>query len=81
MFSLFFSVWSNPDTKIQQIVEYLLTTSCENSRTWAINLRHIAQMYQLEDPLSCLQKNAPEKEVFKETIMTKITAFHDDGCT
>ena len=77
MFSLFFGVWSNPDTKIHQIVKYLLTTSSENSRTWAINMRHIAQMYLLEDPLSCLQRDAPDKSVFKETVMTKITAFHE----
>ena len=55
MFSLFYSVWCNPDTKIYRIVKYLLTTSSENSRTWAINMRHISKMYQLEDPLSCLQ--------------------------
>ena len=77
MFSLFFGVWSNPDTKIHQIVRYLLTNSSENSRTWAMNMRHIAQMYQLEDPLSCLQRDAPDKSVFKETVMTKITAFHE----
>ena len=34
-------------------------------------------MYQLEDPLSCLQKDVPDKSVFKETVMTKITAFHE----
>ena len=78
MFSLFYSVWNNPDTKIHQIVKYLLSTSSDNSRTWAINMRHIFQMYQLEDPLSCLQKDAPEKSVFKETVMTKITAFHEN---
>ena len=50
MFSLFYSVWCNPDTKIYQIVKYLLSTSPENSRTWVTNLRHISRMYSLEDP-------------------------------
>ena len=55
MFSLFFSVWCNPDTKIHQILKYLLANSPDNSRTWAVNLRHLSKMYKLEDPLSSLQ--------------------------
>ena len=77
MFSLFFGVWCNPDTKIHQIVKYLLSTSSENSRTWAINMRHITQMYGLEDPLLCLEREAPKKSDYKETVMSKITAFHE----
>ena len=77
MFSLFYSVWNNPDTKIHQIVKYLLTTSCDNSRTWAVNLRHISKMYNLEDPLSCLLRDPPPKSQYKETVMTKISAFHE----
>ena len=78
MFSLFYSVWSNPDTKIYQIVKYLLKTSPENSRTWVINLRHISKMYSLEDPLSCLQRDPPSKSNYKETVLTKVLAFHKD---
>ena len=77
MFSLFYSVWCNPDAKIHQIVKYLLSTSSENSRTWVINLRHISRMYQLEDPLSCLEKFPPSKSAYKELISTKITSFHE----
>ena len=77
MFSLFYSVWNNPDTKIYQIVKYLLSTAGENSRTWAVNLRHISKMYGLEDPLVCLQRDPPTKSQYKEHILTKITAFHE----
>ena len=77
MLSLFFGVWSNPKTKIYQVVKYLLESSSENSTTWSINLRHICKMYGLEDPLSCLSRNAPSKQTFKEMIKTKITAFHE----
>ena len=77
MFALFYSVWCNPQTKIHQIVKYLLINSPENSRTWSINLRHISKMYQIEDPLSCLQKKPPPKSIFKEIIATKITSFHE----
>ena len=34
-------------------------------------------MYQIEDPLSCLQKNPLPKSIFKEIIATKITSFHE----
>ena len=77
MFSLFYGVWCNPDTKIHQIVKYLLSTSSENSRTWVMNLRHISAMYGMEDPLSCLQKSPPKKLAYKELVITKITSFHE----
>ena len=76
MFSLFNSVWCNPDTKIYQIVKYLLSTS-ENSRTWVTNLRHISRMYSLEDPLTCLQRDPPGKAEYREHILTKVTAYHE----
>ena len=34
-------------------------------------------MYQLEDPLSCIQKLPPPKSTYKELINTKITSFHE----
>ena len=77
MFSLFYSVWCNPHTKIYQIVKYLLTNSSNNSRTWAIKLRHLSKLYNLEDPLSSLQKQPPAKSSYKELIITKITSFHE----
>ena len=77
MFLLFFSVWSNPDTKIYEIIKYLLSSSSENSRTWAANMRHIFRMYGLEEPLKCLQRDPPSKSQFKEDILTKVTVFHE----
>ena len=77
MLSLFYGVWSNPDTKVYQIVKYLLSTSSENSTTWAVNLRHICKMYGLEDPLQSLCKNPPSRQIYKESTLTKITAFHE----
>ena len=34
-------------------------------------------MYQLEDPLSCLQRQPPLKASYKELIATKIISFHE----
>ena len=78
IFSLFYGVWANPDTKIYEIVKYLLQNSCENSRTWAAHLRFLSKMYGLEDPLVSLRRDPPAKSSYKELIMTKITAFHED---
>ena len=77
VFSLFYSTWANPDTKIYEIVNYLLKSSTENSRTWSIFLRQLCQMYGLADPLQCLKKDAPKKSEFKEDVRTKITAFYE----
>ena len=77
VFALFFSVWSNPDCKIYQIVKYLLENSSENSRTWAIHLRHLCQTYGLLDPLEYLKKDPPSKSEFKENVLTKICAHHE----
>ena len=77
IFSLFYSVWTNPDINFFGILKYLLENSCENSRTWAIYLRQISQMYGLEDPLDCLNRDPPSKSQYKELILTTITAFHE----
>ena len=78
IFSLFFGVWANPDTKIYQIVKYLLENSSENSCTWSAHFRHISKMYGLEDPILCLQKDPPSKSQYKEQVITRITAYYEN---
>ena len=41
VFSLFFSLISNPKTKAYQMVRYLLHEGSENSRTWSVYLRRL----------------------------------------
>ena len=77
MYSLFYSVWCNPQSKVYEIVKHILKNSPENSTTWAINLRHISRMYALEDPLAWLQRDPMPKSQFKELVHTKILAFHE----
>ena len=55
VFSVFYSVWINPDTKIHSIVKYLLSSSSDESRTWSVYVRQVSRQYGLEDPLSCLR--------------------------
>ena len=75
IFSLFFSIWRNPDTKIYEIVKYLLKNSSENSRTWSAHLKHLSRRYELEDPFTCLCRDPPTKSIFKELVATKIAAY------
>jgi hypothetical protein len=37
----------------------------------------LSVMYGLTDPLQCLQSDPPQKSVYKEHILTKVTAFHE----
>ena len=63
--------------KIFKIVKFLLENSTINSRTWVIRLRQISEMYDIEDPLLCLSRPPPSQSDYKEYILTKITAFHE----
>ena len=77
-FSLFYSVWRNPDSKIYEIVKHILKTSPDNIRTWAVHIRHLCSQYGLEDPLQYLSRDPPSRESWKELIMTKIACYHEN---
>ena len=77
VFSLFYSIWTNEQTKIYQIVKYLLSMSCENSRTWCAFLRELSGKYNMKDPLACLSVDPPSRSEYKEYVLTKITAHHE----
>ena len=77
VFSLFFSVWSNPNTKIYQIVKYLLENSSENSRTWSIHLKYLSNLYGLRDPVECLKLDPPSRSQYKEDVLVKICAYYE----
>ena len=78
LFSIFFCVWNNPDTKIHEILKYLLKSSPDNSRTWAIHLKHLCTRYGLEDPLAYLNRDPPTKSFWKELVGTKIIAYFEN---
>ena len=60
-----------------QLLKYLLSTCNDNSRTWAVHVRHLAKMYGLPDPLVMLNGTPPSKESWKGDITTLITAHHE----
>ena len=53
--SLFWNIWSNPQTTIFQIVRYILMMTDNNSVTWSAHVRILCQKYQLPDPLMLLE--------------------------
>ena len=44
IFSLFHNVWSNPESKIDNLVAYLLEMSSANSHTWCAHVRNLSRM-------------------------------------
>ena len=70
-------LWSNPESKIYQIVKYLLETAESNSKTWSNHLRFLSHKCGLEDPSQSLRKDPLSKAVFKETVKTRITAYYE----
>ena len=45
IFALFVCFWTNPDSKIYQIVKYLLDNSLENSMSLSLHFRHLYEKY------------------------------------
>ena len=78
VFSLFFSIWTNQNTKIFQIVKYLLSMSFYTSQTWSAHLRRISSKYDMWDPLECLYRDPPTKSQYREYVLTKITAYYEN---
>ena len=77
IFSLFFIIWNNPETKMFKILQYLMEKSPLNSHTWARHIRNLAIQYDIEDPLSAIQRAPPTRAEYKEYILTKITVYHE----
>ena len=77
IFSLFYSVWCNPDSKVYLLVKYLLSNTPNNSNTWCAHIIRLANQYDMWDPVACLRRDPPARSEFREYVLTKITAFHE----
>ena len=77
IFSMFYCIWMNPNTKIYSMVKYLLECSNENSCTWSQHLRMISSQYGLEEPLNLLKRDPISKSSYKSAISVRIKAFHE----
>ena len=59
-------------------MKYLLETSDENSRTWAVHIRYLSLEYDLPDPLECFRYDPPSKSEYKELIQTKVCVYYEN---
>ena len=73
IFSTLYNIWLNPQTKIYSLVKYLIENSPNNSRTWSQHVKHLAQMYGIED--IDMKSTPPPKTKYKSSILVKITQF------
>ena len=74
---LFWNLWSNPQTKLFQIVKYILMMTDNTSVTWTAHVRILCLKYQLPDPLKLLDGTLWPKERWKKHIESKILAYHE----
>ena len=78
LLTLFHNTWSNPQTKLYDIVLYILKMATEKSTTWSNHLRIICKMYNLPDPLSLMQQPAMNKSAWKILVKTRVTVYHEN---
>ena len=50
----------------------------ENSRTWSNHVRQLTKQYGLEDPQNFLLRDVESKTCFKNDVLTRIKAFHEN---
>ena len=60
--SLFWNIWSNPQTKAYEVTKYLLKMSDNSSVTWSAHLRLLCMIYNLPDPLKLMNTPAWSKQ-------------------
>ena len=77
VFSLFYNIWINPQSKIFSIIKYLLEHCPEDSHTWARHVRNLAILYNIEDPNDLINQTPPSKTEFSNYILTRITVYYE----
>ena len=77
VFSIFYSIWCNPQSKLFEIFRYLWNEAPANSRTWTVHIKNLSAQYQIPDLNKLLDSQPWKKETFKEFIITKIVAYKE----
>ena len=77
LLGLFFNIWSNPSTKIFEIVKYIMKMAGEKSTTWSYHVRLIAKKYKLPDPLLLMDQAVWSKETWKTLVTNKVLVYHE----
>ena len=80
IFSLLFSILSNPDTTAHRVVHYLLKVTDDSSTTWTAHLKILSKKYRTPDPLKLFNKMLTmRKELWKTTVNTNIRIYHENS--
>ena len=74
---LFWNIWSNHQTKIFDVLKYLLKMCDENSLTWSGHVKLLFIQYSLPDPLKLLDMPPWPKEVWKQHIKAAVISHHE----
>ena len=77
LLTLFHNVPSNPDTKLVEVMKYILMMSDDKSTTWSVHVRLLSKLYGLPDPLKLVQCSPMSKNEWKTLVVTKVTAHHE----
>ena len=78
--SLFYNIWSNPDTTIHSVVKYLVQMAEDSSVTWSAHLRILCMRYNLPSPLQLLSSDQVwEKSRWATLTNTRITVFFENN--
>ena len=75
--SLFWNIWNNPQTKVYEVVKYLLKMSDDKSLTWSAHIRTIFKLYRLADPLVLLNTSPWPKVRWKHHVHALVTSYHE----
>lgn len=75
---LFWSIWANPQTKVHEIVKYLLMMADSSSLTWSAHIKLLFRLYSLPDPLTLISSSPWPKERWKVVTKTAIVAFYEE---
>ena len=75
--TLFWNIWANPQTKIFEILKYLLMMTDSSSLTWSTHVRLLFELYHLPDPLTLLNGQLWTKERWKMVAKSAVTKYHE----
>ena len=78
VFSLFYTIWANPQTTIHQVTRYILRMTGDTSTTWSAHLRLLCRKYKIPDPLYLMEQEPLwSRERWKTLTKTNVIIEHE----
>ena len=77
LLTLFHNALINSNSKLFQVMQYILMMSDDKSTTWSVHVRLLSKLYELPDPLILTQCPIMSKEEWKTLITTRVTVYHE----